>query len=117
RSGGDEGRAPLLPAAHERLVAVGDEGGRARVGRWEGRRAPADHAAAEAGAAGDASPLPPALHEAGAGRVPWSPGSGAALAPYLPARRVLALLLGGLSPEARAVLRPRARPRHSVAGR
>ena len=59
-------------------------------GRGERRPSPHD-AAAEARAAGDAPPLPAALHEAGARRVPRPPGSGAPPAAHLPARRVLAV--------------------------
>ena len=99
--------APVLPAAHERLAAV-RAASRARVARrrrTRRTRGAAQHdAAAEARAAGDAAPLPPALHEAGARRVPRPPGSRAPPAAHLPARRLRAVLLGGLPPEARAVV-------------
>ena len=81
------------------------------------RRRPARPTAADAGGAGDAAALPAALHQAGPGRLPRPPGSGAPPAADLPARRPRAVLLERVPPQAGALLRAGAGARHPVAGR
>ena len=70
---------PRAASAGARAAPAGDE----RRRRSSAQAA----AAAHARAAGDAAPLPAALHQARARRVPGPPGSGAPPAAHLPARR------------------------------
>ena len=81
------------------------------------QKEPGAAAASDAPRAGHGAPVPAALHEARPRRVPGTPRSHPPPAAHLPARRRRALLLGGLPPQARSVVRPGARARHPLAGR